>query len=246
MGKKASALPLSDAQKMSILSTSPLFRGLSESERAYALSLLAAEERHYPRGRFLHRAGEPLTWFGLLLSGAVGVYADDLDGNRVQMAQVAPGETFGESLCYLALPEAPVCILATEESRVLCLRTDALRRPDLDPRVFALRERFVSMLAARTLAMNDRIQILSKTTLREKLTTFFAQCVRKYGSRIFSLPLDRAGLALYLGSNRSALSRELSAMQKEGLLTFYRNSFRLSHASFGCICNKKDDKNEVQ
>jgi len=83
------------------------------------------------------------------------------------------------------------------------------------------------MLAERTLRMNDRVQILSRPLLRDKLTTFFAQCEHRYGSKTFRVPFDRAGMALYLGVNRSALSRELSDMQAEGLIDFYRNSFRI-------------------
>ena len=39
----------------------------------------------------------------------------------------------------------------------------------------------------------------------------------------------RAEMAAYLAVNRSALSRELGRMQREGLLEFYRSSFRLKN-----------------
>lgn len=41
------------------------------------------------------------------------------------------------------------------------------------------------------------------------------------------MQLTRAGLAEYLNCDRSALSRELSRMQKDGLLETYRGSFKL-------------------
>jgi len=37
-------------------------------------------------------------------------------------------------------------------------------------------------------------------------------------------------LADYLGTDRSALSRELSAMRDDGLLNFRKNHFELLHA----------------
>ena len=43
----------------------------------------------------------------------------------------------------------------------------------------------------------------------------------------FGSPLSREEMAAYLAVNRSALSRELSRLQQEGLIEFYRNSFRL-------------------
>ncbi len=44
---------------------------------------------------------------------------------------------------------------------------------------------------------------------------------------MFNLPFDRSDMAVYLGVNRSALSRELSLMKKEGIIDFYKNSFSL-------------------
>ena len=75
--------------------------------------------------------------------------------------------------------------------------------------------------------MNDRIQVLSKQLLRDKLTTYFSQCAVRARSRSFSIPFDRESLAAYLGVNRSALSRELSRMQREGLIRYEKNRFTL-------------------
>ena len=227
-----------------LLQKSPLFGGLSDADFAFALDLMQAEVREYARGEFLRHMGEESSAFGFVLSGAIGIYTDDLDGNRVLMACVTQGETFGESLSYLAVPSSPVYIVAAEDARVLLLRTAPLRHPTLDSRVFSMRDRFAAMLASRTLAMNDRIQVLSKRTLREKLRTFFAQNCRKNHAPTFSVPFDREGLALYLGCDRAALSRELSRMQREGILEFYRNSFRILHPS-RCICNEEEGENGV-
>ena len=43
----------------------------------------------------------------------------------------------------------------------------------------------------------------------------------------FNGPISREELAAYLCVNRSALSRELSRMKQEGLLDYYRDTFRL-------------------
>ena len=48
------------------------------------------------------------------------------------------------------------------------------------------------------------------------------------GSRMVQ-DYELRALAEVLGVNRSALSRELGRMQREGLLEFYRSSFRLKN-----------------
>lgn len=206
-----------------------LFSGLDDSELQGALETLDASVTEYGRGAFIHRADERLGFFGLVISGSVQVYTDDMNGDLMMMANVTEGETFGESLCYLRVERTKVFVSTQEGARVLKLYTDAflgghISDDRLTERLFG---NFVSMLAERTLSMNERIQVLSKKTLREKLMTFFSQCEKKYGSRSFSLPLDRAGLAIYLGSDRAALSRELSAMRRAGIIDYSKNYFRI-------------------
>ena len=206
-----------------------LFSGLSDGELQQALKLLEASVAEYGRGTFIHRADERLAFFGLVLSGSVQVYTDDINGDLMMMANVTAGETFGESLCYLNIERTQVFISTQEGAKVLRLRTDAFLGHNAESKRLEglLYRNFVSMLAERTLSMNERIQVLSKKTLRDKLMTFFSQCEKKYRARSFILPFDRAGLAIYLGSDRAALSRELSAMRRDGIIDFSKNYFRI-------------------
>ncbi len=209
-----------------LLSKSPLFSGLSDAEQHQALDLMQGMKKEYKKGDYLRLTGEKSTKFGFVLRGTLQVCCDDIDGNVMIMATVSQGDTFGESLCYLAVSESPVYIRSFSDSCVLWLSTEGLGDCK-NPLSVELLRRFSAMLAARALNMNDRIQILSKPTIREKLTAFFTQCERNFGSNIFSVPFDRESMAAYLGTNRSALSRELSNMQKEGRITFYKNTFKI-------------------
>lgn len=210
-----------------VLNKNPLFSGLDKDGLEFALSFFNAHTRHHKAGEFLQHAGAPVARFGLLLSGSVQVFMDDLEGSRLIMATVTPGDTFAESLCFLESPEAPVYIQAVQDSQLLWMDTLRLRQGAKCQREQDLVNRFTGLLARRALSMNDRIQILSKPTLRQKISTLFAEQVRHTGSRVFTLPFDREGMAAYLGADRSALSRELSRMKKEGLIDYYRSTFRL-------------------
>ena len=207
-----------------------LFRGLSEDELKYALTFFRAQRRTYQRGEFFVRPGDSMHDFGLVLSGIVQVSMIDLNGNRMIMANVSSGETFGESLSFLAVASSPIYVAAAVDAEILWLNTEALRRPQTEPVAQMLLQRFIAMLAGRTLSMNDRIQILSKKTLRGKLIAFFSQQIKRNGGISFSVDMDRSAMADYLGTDRSALSRELSSMRREGLLEYRKNRFVLLHA----------------
>lgn len=210
-----------------VLQTSRLFQGLDASQCVAALEFFGAALAESRRGEFLHHAGQPLKQFGFVLEGIVQACSDDLSGNRMIMASVSPGGTFGESLCFLKVAEAPVYIYSLEPSRILWLSAEKIASVACTPFEIEMKNRFISMLAERTLSMNNRIQILSKLTLREKLITYFSQLSAAAGSRTFTLPFGRDDMATYLGTNRSALSRELSRMKDEGIIDYYRNMFRI-------------------
>ena len=216
-------------KEMQLISGCALFAGLSERDLLFALSSLDARRCVYKKGEYVKRPDEPMCSFGLVLWGSVQVYLDDADGNQTMMNSVAAGESYGESLSFLGVSDAPIYATVQEETAVLHMNAAAFRdiTAASDARLIRLYHRFVSMLASRTLAMNERIQILSKKNLRERLCFFFGECRRRYGDH-FTLPMDRERLAVYLGVNRSALSRELSKMQGEGLFTYRKNTFKFS------------------
>ena len=204
----------------------PLFENLSPERLQNALRLLQAQEKKHARGEILKGALDPLTAFGLVLEGGIAVSMEDIDGREMLLNHVGAGQTFGEALCYLR-ENAPLIITAVTDTRVLWLRCDGLKGEAQDDLTRLLQRRFTAMLARRTLRMNDRIQILSRGSIREKLGAFFTECARDAGGPAFAVPFDRAGMAAYLGVDRSALSRELSRMAREGLLTYHKNSFTL-------------------
>ncbi len=199
---------------------------MAESDIEKALNVFSTNEVYYEKGAIIASSG-CLQKFGLVISGTVQVSFTDIDGNEVLMASVGCGDTFGESMCWLKTNEIPVTITAFQDSQILWLSPEALRLEENCEFVRELRNRFISMLASKTLSMNDRIQILSKPTIRQKLVTFLSQYRNRLGVEVFTIPFDRESLAMYLAVNRSALSRELSLMQKEGIIEFYKNSFKI-------------------
>ena len=210
-----------------ILSRHPLFAGLDREETLRALSLLRAERAGYERGAVLRPAGLPVNRFGIVLRGAVRVCSDDIEGNRMIMAEVEPGSSFGESLCFLETEESPVYMFASEELEMVWLETGELFAPGADAFRTELQRRFTAVLAEKNLSMNNRIQVLSRLRLRDKLTAYFTELAAVQGSSVIRLPMNRDDTAAYIGANRSALSRELARMKREGLIDYRRNEVRI-------------------
>ena len=208
-----------------IIKSCALFDGLSDAEVESALDFFEASSKEYSKGEFIQTILDPFERFGLVLSGNVRVYMDDIDGDNMIMANVSVGDTFGESLCLLKA-ESPVYVQSVTETVILTMSTSNFYNTyeDVEKRNKYLL-RFSAMLAKRTLTMNDRIQVLSNISLREKIVTFLSQYHAKLASNEFSIPFDRASMAVYLGTDRASLSRELSKMKKDGIIDYDKNHF---------------------
>ena len=82
-------------------------------------------------------------------------------------------------------------------------------------------------MAMKNILFNQKAEITSKRTTREKLLAYLEQQAKINNSKSFSIPFDRQELADYLEVDRSGLSAEISKLRKEGLLECKKSNFRL-------------------
>ena len=83
------------------------------------------------------------------------------------------------------------------------------------------------LVSDKYFSLSRRIDLLVMKSLRAKVAAYLLSEAARAHSLTFSIPFSRIQLADYLNCDRSALSRELSTMQKEGLIATYRSSFKL-------------------
>lgn len=210
-----------------ILSKTRIFNNFTEKELDDALSYLCAHTRLYKKGQTLIALGNKITEFGIITKGTVQISCDDINGNQMIMATVGRGDMFAESLAVTANPDSPIYAVATEDSSVLWLSAAPIRENAADsPLHSKIIVNFIQAVASKCLSMNDRVQILSKKTIREKVIAYISQIAEHEKKNKIIIPLNRQDMANYLGVERSALSRELSKMQADGIISFKGNQFR--------------------
>jgi len=209
--------------------TSLLFQGMDPAERDQVLHTLRAEERVFPKGAVLLHAGDLAPALGLVLSGSVTIESNDAWGNRTVLSHVGPGQSFAE--VYALLPGEPllVDVSANEESRILFLHLDLLRAPTGTAPVWQqkLTMNLLQISARKNLALSGRSFHTSPKTVRGRVMAYLNSVRLQQGSARLEIPFDRQQLADYLNLDRSALSKELGKMQREGLLLVKKNHFTI-------------------
>ena len=204
---------------LTILTECALFHGLREAQIREMLPCLSARQSRFRRGQFLLRAGDRVAFAGILLSGEAEVLQEDFWGNRNLLAAVGPGDLFAEAFaCAHAV--SPVSVLCKTDGSVLYLNVRAVFSPceKACAQHKALSQNLIRVLAEKNMQLNEKAGFLSQRTTREKLLAYLSAQARRAGSASFRIPFDRQRLADFLSVTRSAMSAELSRMQREGLL----------------------------
>lgn len=209
----------------------PLFYGISERDIGGVLKCLYAARANYERGEIIFHAGDTTSRLGLVVSGGVLIESDDIWGNRSILSRVDSGQIFGET--YACIPGEPLLVsaVAAERTQVLFLNMSRILKPCSQAcgRHVQLLANLLAISARKNLALSRRILHTTPKTIRGRLLSYFSELALQSGNRDVVVPFDRQQLADYLGVDRSALSSELSKMQRDGLLTYHRNSFSLKY-----------------
>ena len=210
-----------------ILHRSLLFRGLTPEEISAALDFLHAEEKRYTKGTGILHAGTLTDRMGLVLEGSVTIENNDMWGNRSILSHVGKGQFFAETYAYLSDEPMLVDVVANENCRILFLRIGSLRRssPSVNSWGMTFVSNLLSVSAHKNLALSERSFHTAPKTIRGRVLSYLNTVSLQKDSHEFDIPFDRQQLADYLNLERSALSKELGKMQRDGLITVRKNHF---------------------
>lgn len=211
------------------LQNNELFNNFNLNDLESILNCLSAKVNYYKKKDLIIQQGTHIHYVGIVLSGGIQIIKEDIEGNINILSHLGINDIFAEAFAYADIYECPITVQATDNCEIMFIDCKRIIKTCNNACVFHwnLIENMLSMIARKNIMLNQKMEILSKRTTREKLLAFFNTQVQMNHSKKFSIPYNREGLAFYLCVDRSALSRELSNMRDEGLLKFNKNEFEI-------------------
>lgn len=210
------------------LSHIALFDGIDAHEIEQLLTCLGAHERALSKGEMILRTGDTARHLGIVIEGSVNIAVNYYWGARDIFVHVEPGQMFGEAYA-VTRSKLLVDAVTAEPSTVLLM--DADRLLNVCERSCRSHHRIIQNLvrigAQKNIAISRRIMHTAPKTIRERVLSYLAEQAMGHENRSFTIPFSREQMASYLSVDRSALSNELSKMQREGLIRFKKNRFEL-------------------
>ncbi len=215
--------------EISRLQNLPIFANIDAEGIRELTSRLGASIKVYQKSEFIFLEGDTLDQVGVLLSGLVYMINEDIWGNKTILSSIRSGDLFGESFACAGYGSSSVAFQARSVCEVLLFPFQKLDQTCEQPCTFhhQMVSNMVKIVAEKNVQMLRKMEVLSKKTIRERTLAWLSQQSQQNGNRPLVSPMGRTELAQYLCVDRSALTRELGRMKRDGLIDFDRTTFYL-------------------
>jgi CRP/FNR family transcriptional regulator, dissimilatory nitrate respiration regulator len=214
---------------LEILRKVELFENIAQNELEAILKCLNSSVKRYNKDEFILLHENIITSIGIILNGEVLITKEDFNGNRSITAILKPGEVFGEVLACAEFNKIPVTVIAATECEVMFVEFNRIITTCSSACSFHTRliKNMLKLIANKNILLNNKIEILSKRSIREKLSAFLMFQINKIENKNFQIDFNRNELADFLSIDRSAMSRELCKMRDGGIIEFDKNKFKI-------------------
>jgi len=201
------------------LSKVPLFSGLSEGELGFLLERVVSKK--YSASEMVFSEGEPCAGLFVVESGSVRIFKSSPGGREQVLSIEGPGGSIAELPVFdggnypasvIAIEDTVLLFVSRQDFQALCLA-----HPQVSLKV-------LKVVGGRLRRLVGIIEELSFTTVRHRLSAYLLRMAKKEGRKVaqgveITLPTNNQELAAQLGTVRELVSRNLSRLQAEGLIT---------------------------
>lgn len=194
-----------------------MFDGIEENDVKKMLTCFEAKRLHFKKDSTILSNIANNTQVGVIESGSAIIIRYNYNGSRTIIERLTEGDTFGsfsqaytEELYVVSEDETDVILFNYDKMINRCKKNCEYHNQIID--------NMLQVLSQKMQNYNERIEVLTKKTIRDKLLAYFNILTKKQISRNIILPFNLTDLADYLSIDRSAMMREIKNLKEEGLI----------------------------
>ena len=212
------------------LEKSPLFQDISYEEYRSLLTCFQAVQKSFRSDDLIYDFSSPKNdAVGIVERGCAALIRIDEEGVATVMEELGPGGVFGRTLAFAGssgdslqvVCRTPCDVLFIDYPHILKRCENACNHHSV------LVQNMLRLMSDKAQALSQRVDVLSRRSIREKLLCYFRQLSEQAGSNTFTLPFSLSTLADYIATDRSAMMRELKRLREEGAIRSDGRQFTL-------------------
>lgn len=195
-----------------------LFKNISDKNIDKLLHTLKAITMSYGRNVDILSNNNMDDFFAIIEEGNLQLIYNDYDGNKTIIEEFHEGEVFGSLISQIKSEE--ITCITKEKSKITYIEFSQITNNDIiktDSYIIFIKN-LIKILSEQVTNKNNRIDLLTKRTTRDKILEYLKIQSQKKGSKTFTLPITYTELANYLSVDRSAMTREIKYLKNEGFI----------------------------
>jgi len=211
------------------IESSSLFAQISRNDIEYIYQVLKAKIRSYKSDETIYSYGDKIASVYLILEGDIIFVREDIWGNSDILTKIDKGQSFGMVYAFSSQKKSDMKAVTKKGCTLMIIPIDTIYKPfsekhDLQERLI---KNVIKTLCDKSIFLTEKLTHTSQRKLRDKIIAYLSYESIRNNSNSFYIPYSRQQLAEYLFVDRSALSNELSKLQKEGIISFRKNYFTI-------------------
>lgn len=206
-----------------VLSNSPLFRELTDSEIEKLIAAVNFRVRFYHAGAVAALAGEEITSLMIVLSGSVRGEMSDLSGRTMKIEDINPPQALAAAVLFGEGARYPVTVIANSDSELLIInKDDYLAMMAGNKRILS---NYLSFICGKAQFLSGRLRFHSFHTIKGKFAHYISSLPGASTGRVV-IDRPQQELSEYFGVTRPSLARAIGEMEQEGLISVDRREVR--------------------
>ena len=193
------------------------FYNISDSLKLELLKELEAQTYEFNKNEEILKKIKNRNFIGIILDGIIQITKTDYNGNRTIIEELVENDIFGTKISSLSNNE--YTITTKDKTKIIIIDYEQLIKTNNSSNYYnQFIKNLLEIIINSVNDKNDRIEILTKKTIRNKLLEYFKIISTKNKSKNIYLPFTFTDLADYLAIDRSAMTRELKNLKEEGFI----------------------------
>lgn len=195
-----------------------IFDDIVEQDVKKLLNCLGCRKVSYKRERTIVSNLINTNLVCIVLKGSVNLIRYDYNGNRTILEELGENDIFGE--IFSANLSNDISVMAKTDCEIMFLDYQSIitRCKKNCPFHDKFIENMLNLISKKIIEKNERIDILTQRSIRDKLLSYFEKMSRQKISKSFTLLSSYTDLADYLSIDRSAMMREIKKLKDEGFI----------------------------
>jgi len=192
----------------------PICKNIPVNERESFLEALKIKKKTFKKGEWIAQQGDTVKSLHILLKGSVKAEMISESGTVLNIETIYAPNPLAPAFLFAQNNQFPVDVIALEDVEIVLISKESIMKQLACNEAYL--QEFMAFSSNRTHFLSERLKFLSTKTIKGKLAQYILE---RTDNLCFTMDMNQTTLAEYFGVARPSLSRSLSEMVEEEIIS---------------------------